>query len=90
MRFDIAIVHHSSYHSSMNTKLNTWHKNRTKAEENALQNQINKGETTCSAPHSKAFKRPAHQPSIKSQQQNQRAAAPRQAEQANNAKQDGV
>ena len=57
---------------------------------NSLQNQINKGETTCSAPHSKAFKRPAHQPSIKSQQHNQSAAAPRQAEQANNANRDGA
>jgi hypothetical protein len=62
------------------------HKSRGKT----LQNQINKGETTCSAPHSKAFKRPAHQPRMKNHKQSQRAAAPRQAEQANNAKQDGV
>jgi hypothetical protein len=61
-----------------------------KRRRNALQNQINKGETAWSAPHSKAFKRPAHQPRMKSQQQNQRAAAPRQAQRTNNAKQDGV
>jgi hypothetical protein len=57
---------------------------------NALQNQINKGETARSAPHSKAFKRPAHQPRMKRQQQNQSVATSSQAEQANNAKQDGV
>jgi len=55
-----------------------------------LRNQINKGKTTRSVPHSKAFKRPAHQPRIKSRHQNKSMATPRQAERTNTSKQDGV